>query len=95
MREKFKESTVKTERRTKDGIDYSYELTVKESTNLASYRLPLYSVAVKMESFDGEIATSEKSDVFADAGKALAFFDMLVENLATPIDLPYIIEDEF
>ena len=32
-------------------------------------------------------------EIFADIGKAITFFDEIVDNLVTPIDLPYILED--
>ncbi len=91
---KLTETTVREVEVTRDGILYRYTLLKRESARVASYRLPLYSVKIEMESANGEISTSRSSDIFADSGKALAFFNMLAENLATPIDLPYIIEDE-
>ena len=44
--------------------------------------------------FEGNHTENSVNDVFADVGKALVFFDTLVEYLATPIDLPYILEDK-
>ena len=38
--------------------------------------------------------SSSVTHFFADAGKAILFYEKLVKNLATPIDLAYIIEDE-
>ena len=32
-------------------------------------------------------------DAFADPGRAILFFEKLVRGLATPIDLPYVLED--
>lgn len=93
-KEATKDVTVKSEIRVKDSIAYKYELIRRESKNVTSYKLPLYAVAVEIESADGEIKGAETSDIFLDAGKALAFFEMIVDNLVTPIDLEYIIEDE-
>ena len=86
--------TVRTENREENGADYEYKLTVEKSERFAGYALPLYSIFVQMKDKDGTITNAEAKELFADVNKAHTFFDMLVENLATPIDLPYIIEDE-
>ena len=89
------ETIIRTERREDDGNIYKYELVMRESPRIASYGIPLYSISVRMNQKDGEITSASTSDVFADVGKAIDFFNKLVTNLATPIDLPYILEDEF
>ena len=94
-RKKTTDTTIRTEKRKKDGIDYTYRLIMTESSSVASYRIPLYSVSVNMIMNDGSETDASAKDLFADAGKAIDFFEKLVDNLATPIDLPYIIEDEF
>lgn len=77
-----------------DGEDtYVYRLIMKESVSLASYRITLYSVSVEFYGSDGQRTEGEIRDAFADPGRAILFFEMLVNNLATPIDLPYILED--
>jgi hypothetical protein len=83
---------IKEEHRTSEGYEYSYLLTERSSRRISSYRLPLYSIRIRMK---GEDVSSEKEvkDAFSDLGKAVTFFDELVDNLATPIDLPYILED--
>ena len=43
---------------------------------------------------EGDTTSAETRELFADIGKAVSFFDKLVRNLATPIDLAYIVEDE-
>lgn len=85
---------IKKELCEKDGATYSYSLIMNESNNVASYRLPLYSVAIEMVDQDGKKTNAESHDLFADVGKALVFFRKLVDNLATPLNLPYILEDE-
>ena len=97
MRNKVKtiDTTVRTEKRENDGIDYTYRLIMTESANVASYKIPLYSISVNMVMSDGSETDASTRDLFADAGKAIDFFEKLVDNLATPIDLPYIVEDEF
>lgn len=88
------EKIVKREICEKDGATYSYSLLVNESNSVASYRLPLYSFAIEMTDADGKKTNAETHDLFADVGKALVFFRKLVDNLATPLNLPYILEDE-
>lgn len=94
-KEKIFSTTLRTESREKDGIGYEYELIMKESARVASFKIPLYSVSVKMTDENGETTHANTKDVFADPGKALVFYEKLVKNLATPIDLAYILEDEF
>ena len=90
-----KRSTVRTEVREVDGIEYRYELSSKENTSVAGYGIPLYSVDVVMEFKDsGKRSHGRTSELFSDFKKAVRFFEKLVANLATPIDLAYIVEDE-
>ena len=84
---------VKEEYRHSKGFEYKYCLTVKKSSKVASYNLPLYSIKVEMTA-DGKHTEHELTDIFADAGKAITFFDEMVENLVTPLDLPFILEDK-
>ena len=88
------ETVIKSESVTKDGAIYSYTLLMNESTKVASYRIPLYSVAIEMTDNEGKKTNAHSPDLFADVGKALVFFRKLVDNLATPLNLPYILEDE-
>lgn len=94
-KEKTVDTTIRTEEREKDGIEYRYELIMRESAKVASYGIPLYTILIKMTQENGETTSADTKEVFADAGKAIVFFEKLVNNLATPIDLPYIVEDEF
>ncbi len=91
---KQRSETVRTERREKDGNLYLYELSVIEGRGVASYGIPLYSISVEMTKYTGETTRASVKEMFADAGRAICFFEHLVEHLATPIDLPYIVEDE-
>ncbi|HBJ18518.1 MAG TPA: hypothetical protein DDY70_02060 [Clostridiales bacterium] len=93
--EKTDEQIIRTEMCDAEGYRYTYDLLTRESRATASYRLPLYSVRVTLVTPEGKETTAELSDVFADPGRAILFFDHIRENLATPIDLPYIFEDEF
>lgn len=87
------DTVIRTETREADGATYLYRLIMRESEAMSSYRLPLYSVEVELQTADGNKTEGEVRDAFADPGRAIVFFDMLVRNLATPIDLPYILED--
>lgn len=96
MQSKEKEIiTVREEVREADGILYRYTLTSEKASYVAGYGLPLYSISVRMHFLDtGRLSEGSVNGLFADIGKAIRFFDMLVTNLATPVDLPYIVEDE-
>lgn len=76
-----------------NGIIYRYILTAEKSKSVASYQLPLYSIEVIMTK-DGRVTKNSVNNVFADVGKALSFFEHISRNLATPIDLPYALEDK-
>lgn len=73
---------------------YKYTLSVCESKRVASYRLPLYSIGIEMTTSDGKHTEVVAKDIFADIGKAVVFYDKIVENRATPLNLHYIIEDD-
>ena len=92
--EKTDEKIIRTEMCEEDGYRYTYDLLTRESRATASFRLPLYSIRVTLLSPEGKETQAELSDVFADPGRAILFFDHVRENLATPSDLPYIFEDE-
>ena len=85
---------IRSEERCSDGVRYSYELSMCESRRTASFRIPLYSISVRMTDSRGNVTSASTNDLFADAGKAILFFNKLVSALATPIDLAYIVEDE-
>ena len=85
---------VKNESVTSEGAVYTYMLIMNESNKVDSYRLPLYSISIEMTDEEGKKTNAHSPDLFADVGKALVFFRKLVDNLATPINLPYILEDE-
>ena len=88
------ETLIRREVRSEGGYVYSYELLMRESSRTASYRIILYSVKVSMTDIDGNTTSSDIKDAFADSGRAILFFNKIVKNLCTPIDLAYIHEDE-
>ena len=93
-KDKIKTSIIRHDTLNRDGSQYSYELHVKESPRVASYRIPLYSISVRMTDPEGNTTEASLADVFSDQGKAVVFYDKLVRHLATPLNLHYILEDE-
>ncbi len=83
---------IKDVTKTEFGITYRYLLTSVKSTKVTSFGMPLYSVEVIM-TMNGRVTNYKAGDVFSDIGKAVVFFEKIVGNLATPIDMPYILED--
>ena len=90
----MKDTVLKSEMREADGALYRYVLIMSESNKVASFKLPLYSIEIEMTDADGDVTNARTRELFADVGKALSFFKKLVDNLATPLNLPYIVEDE-
>ncbi len=93
-REKTVDTKIRTELYEEDGISYKYELIMRESKNLAGWKLPLYLISVEMTQSDSSVTSAETPEIFADAGRAIDFFEKLTKNLVTPINLPYVVEDE-
>lgn len=96
MRSKTKTDDViiRKEVRESEGITYTYTLTMHKSCATASFGIPIYSIRVELTDAGGEESAAEASDVFADAGRAIVFYEKLIRNLVTPIDLPYVLEDD-
>ena len=85
---------IRTEVREDEGNQYNYQLMMRRGDAVASWRLPLYSIRVNMTDVYGNEGTADVTDAFSDVDKAISFFEKIVKNLATPIDLDYIFEDE-
>ena len=85
---------VKKEVRAEGGYEYTYELLLRRGTRTADFGLPLYSIKISMTDLNGNTSQREANDMFASLEQASLFFDKLVRNLATPIDLCYVVEDE-
>ena len=96
MRRRFsnEEAVIRSDEKKEGGFSCFYELIMRKSHNVSSYRIPLYSMRVKLIDGEGEESQAEIKDAFADIGKAVTFYEKLVRNFATPIDLAYILEDE-
>lgn len=93
-KDQVKETVIKNATLEYEGATYSYALIKSESTRVSSYRLPLYSVEIAFTDTAGNTTDARAGDLFASLDKASIFYDKLVRNLATPIDLAYVIEDE-
>ena len=89
------EEIIRREVRESDGYEYVYELIMKESKKVASFTLPLYSISVRLSRGGEALTSAESGEVFSNRDKAISFFERMVENLATPIDLAYVLEDSF
>lgn len=88
------DTTLIREEHAKDGgAEYTYMLTMRRSNMVASYRMQLYSLTVRMTMPDGRQTEATASDAFSDARRAHRFFDLMLRELVTPIDLPYVLED--
>ena len=87
-------SLIRREERKDEENSYLYELMMRLGDTVASFRMPLYSIRVNMTDRCGNVGSADVCDAFTDEDKAICFFDKLVRNLTTPIDLSYIFEDE-
>ena len=87
-------TVLREEIRHLDGDTYSYTLSAGEGRHVACFGLTLYSVTVRMTTKDGKETACTLEEIFADEKHAMCFFEKIVKNYATPIDLPYVLEDE-
>lgn len=94
MRQKTCDNILIQENRELEGYSYTYELILRKGIRTHDWGLPLYSIKVSMTDNNGRKSQSEATDVFTDRKRAEGFFHKLVRNLATPIDLGYVVEDE-
>lgn len=85
---KLRENTVES-----DGSKYKYSLMVREIRRHFAPKLPSYSVRIEMVSPSGNQTFAESGFIFVDIGKAIVFYEKLIEHLCTPLDLPYVLND--
>lgn len=76
------------------GNELTYIMSKNISSSIASFRIPLYSVKIEMKDSEGNFSYYELNNVFANEVKVRCFFDKLVSNLATPMNLPFVFDDE-
>ena len=94
MKHKIFNNVILKEEKADGGYSYTYELILREGAKTADFGLSLYSIRISMTDTNGNHSHREATDVFSDRSKAIEFFERLVRNLATPIDLGYVVEDE-
>ncbi len=94
QKERTTDTVIRTDTRQDKEYTYRYELIMKRGEGVASWRIPLYSIRVYMSDEKGKTSEGDIKDIFADLGKAVIFYEKVVRNLATPIDLVYALEDE-
>ena len=83
-----KQETIRETIVASNGYIYKYTLSVGNDKN------SMYSLKVVMRGEGGDVHSSTASVVLSDGGRAIAFYNKLVKNLATPANLQYCIEDE-
>ena len=79
---------------TDNGLVYKYELIMHELRIDEANKSICYSISAELFSKDGErISRAETAAVFFSEEKAMRFFEKSADNLATPSNLPYVLED--
>ena len=81
-----RQETVREAVVSSDGYTYKYSLLASEGG--------MYSLKIVMQNENGEMHSDTASVMTSDGGRAIAFYNRLVKNLATPANLRYCIEDE-
>ena len=81
-----KQETIRENVIVSDGYTYKYALFSGEDG--------MYSLKIVMHTASGETHSDTASVMMSDGGRAIAFYNKLVRNLATPANLRYCIEDE-
>ena len=81
---------IRTAVRENEGNTYRYELNLTKG-KAGEWK---YSVRITLRSADGSISTEAEREIFGRESMVKCFFERLVKELVTPIDLPYVIEDE-
>lgn len=81
---------IRTQTREVDGYRYTYTLMCSHENEVVSY-----CIRIHLCTPEGEESATTFSEGLADGGRALLLFRLLVRELVTPIDLPYVIEDMY
>ena len=88
------ETVIRNEEICENGIVYRYKLLLTEGSDTASFGIDLYGIFAEAE-IEGKISRYKSGGLFSSEEKAFRFFDMIIENRALPINIPYVIEDSF
>lgn len=94
LKVKENSTTVREEVRYANGMEYRYALSARRSEMTASFGLTLYSIKVELIDKRGVHSEASLIDAFRSPEAAFRFFERIINNLATPIDLPFVFEDE-
>ena len=94
LKELTSDIIIRKEDITKDGSRYIYTMTAKDNNIVPGLGIMLYSIRIEMTDEFGITTSAEIRDIFSNLAKAEAFFEKLVRNLATPMNLIYVLEDE-
>ena len=85
------DTAIRREQRINDGFVYNYELIMHKSKAEEAVR---YSMSAELLREDGAVITrAQTGAVFLSEEKAIRFFEKAKDNLATPKNLPYLLED--
>ena len=94
LKELTSDIIIRKEDITQDENRYIYTMTAKDNDIVPSLGIMLYSIRIEMTDEFGITTSAEICDIFSNKAKADAFFEKLVRNLATPMNLIYVLEDE-
>ena len=84
------ETVIRNETVLESGNLYCYTLIESEGANGTM----LYSLKITLSMKDGEFSENTAKNIFTEKNAAMLFFDKMLKNLATPLNLPYVVEDE-
>ena len=83
--------TLRKEKREFQDSIYNYELSAENTDDFK--KSTCYGISIELICNGGK-TTCFKKQKFKNEEKATEFFNMIVENLVTPLNLPYVIKDE-
>lgn len=93
MKAKLKKlNAIISEKVVVDDITYKYKLIRFSEKSIASFRINLYEILVEME-YGAYHDYYRTGGIFSSQEKAEKFLILLKENLATPQNIPYVLED--
>ena len=76
------------------GRKLEYELKGFKGKTVASFGIILYEICVSLTTKHG-VSYYKTGGLFSNVEKAIDFFNFISENLVTPQNLPYVVEDCF
>ena len=85
-------SIIRTETVMNDQTTYTYKLIRHTEKEKSSFSIELYEICVEMKEGENHIFY-KTGGIFTSIDKAMTFLTKLKENMATPRNIPYILED--